>query len=141
MKRSVALPLSVCFLFLAGAGAVSQISQIGGSSEARLSGQCQSVNDKEVMTLNMGDIRVRRGGQVRAGGVRQAIYIEAGGMAEVTSTGSFIYVAKGAKVTVGGERNQIITEPGGNVILVGKAIMTVVGNIDLMVHKNSAACQ
>jgi hypothetical protein len=141
MKRSIALPLSVGFLLLAGAGALSQISQIGGSSEARLSGQCQSVNDKEVMTLNMGDIRVRRGGQVRASGVRQAIYIEGGGTADVTGTGSYIYVAKGGKVTVGGERNQIITEPGGNVVLVGKAIMTVVGNIDLLVHKNSVACQ
>ncbi len=137
----MALPASVCLLLLAGVGALSQISQIGGHSEAKLSGQCQSVNDKEVMTLNMGDVRVRRGGHVRANGVRQAIYIEGGGVADVTGTASFIYVAKGAKVTVGGERNQIITEPGGNVVLVGKAIMTVVSTIDLMVHKNSVSCQ
>ncbi len=141
MKRSVALSASVCLLLLVGAGALAQISQIGGHSEAKLSGQCQSVNDKDVVTLSIGDIRVRRGGQVKANGVRQAIYIESGGIADVTGTASFIYVAKGAKVTVGGERNQIITEPGGNVILVGKAIMTVVSSIDLMVHKNSVACQ
>lgn len=141
MKKHAGVPVLVLLLLLAGGEAVSQISQFGGSSEARLSGQCQSVNNKEVLTLSLGDVRVRSGGQVRAGGVRQAIYIEAGGIADVTGTGSFIYVARGGKATVGGERNHIITETGGSVVLTGKAIITTVESIAVRVHHNSAGCQ
>ena len=126
------------------AGAVTvaaQVSTIGGIREARLSGACHSVDNRETVTLPIGDARIRKGGSARFTGVRQSVYVEPGGVAEVHGTGSFVYVAKGGKATVGGTRNQVIAEQGGNVILVGQAVMTVVDMIDVQVHQNSPDCR
>lgn len=126
----------------AGASAAAaQVSNIGGVREARLSGSCHSIDNRENVTLQIGDARIRRGGAARFTGVRQSVYVEAGGVAEVFGVGSFVYVAKGGKATVGGTRNQVVAEQGGNVILVGQAVMTVVDMIDVQVHQNSSECR
>jgi hypothetical protein len=143
MKRRLVIssPAFALLLAVALTPSVSQVRQVGGSHEARLSGHCQSIDTNETITLSMGDARVRRGGSAKAVGLRQAIFVEAGGSADVFGTASVVYVAKGGKATVGGERNQVISEQGGNVLLVGRALMTVVETIELQVHRNSTDCQ
>lgn len=123
------------------AGAAAQVSQVGGVREAKLSGSCLSIDERESVTLPMGDARIRKGGVVRATGVRQSIFVDAGGAAEMLGVGSTVYVARGGKATVGGSRNQVIAEPGGSVILVGSTVMTVVDSIDLQVHQNGGECR
>jgi hypothetical protein len=128
-------------LACAAMAATAQVSQIGGTREARLSGSCHSVDDGETVSLSVGDVRVRRGGSVRITGVRQSVFVDAGGMADVQGSGGYIYVARGGRATVGGSRNQVVAEPGGSVILVGSAIMTVVDMIGVQVHQNGSVCR
>ncbi len=121
--------------------AASQISQTGGVREARLSGQCQSIEDKESVTLSIGDARVRRGGVAKLTGVRQSVVVEAGGNADIQGTASIVYVMRGGTATVGGTRNQIVAEPGGNVVVVGAALMNIVEMIALKPHQNGSTCR
>jgi hypothetical protein len=118
-----------------------QVNQIAGAYEARLSGWCKSVQNNEVISASLGDFRVRKGGHLTATGLRQTIYVDAGGFAEIIGISSIVHIAKGGRATVAGERNQIFSENGGSVIMVGKASMTVVGSLDLQVHKNATDCQ
>jgi hypothetical protein len=128
-------------LLVAAQVATSQVSQRGGNSQARLSGSCYSIADKQTNALSVGDVRVRKGGQIKVDGVRQAIFVDAGGVADVSGSGATIYVLKGGKATVGGERNQVVAELGASVFFLGRPLMTVVETIDLQVHKNGAECQ
>ena len=121
--------------------ASAQISQTGGTREARLSGSCQSVDDHENVTLSIGDARIRKGGTARVTGVRQSIVVEAGGTADVQGTGSTVYVMRGGRATVNGTRVQVVAENGGSVVLVGSAIMNVVEGIDLKLHHGASACR
>ncbi len=123
------------------APAYSQISQTGGVREARLSGQCQSIDDRENVTLSIGDARIRRGGSAKVTGVRQSIVVEAGGNADLQGTASIVYVMRGGTATVSGTRNQIVAEPGGNVLVVGTALMNIVEMIEPKPHQNSSACR
>ncbi len=121
--------------------AFSQISQTGGVREARLSGQCQSIDDRENVTLSIGDARVRRGGVAKVTGVRQSIIVEAGGTVDIKGTAAIVYVMRGGTATVSGTRNQIVSEPGGNVVVVGTALMNIVELIEPKPHQNSTACR
>jgi hypothetical protein len=142
MKRSSVIIGAVgCLVLLALDAAIPQVSHRGGNSQARLSGSCYSVADRQITTLSVGDVRVRNGGQIRVDGVRQAIFVDAGGVADVLGSGATIYVAKGGKATVGGERNQVVAELGASVFFLGRPLMTVVETIDLQVHKNGSDCQ
>jgi hypothetical protein len=131
----------VCLLMTALGSANSQVSHRGGNSQARLSGSCYSIADRQPNALSVGDVRVRKGGQIKVDGVRQAIFVDAGGVADVVGAGATIYVMKGGKATVGGERNQVVAEQGASVFFLGRPLMTVVETIDLQVHKNGADCQ
>lgn len=128
-------------LIVTASHAFGQVSQITGAYEARLSGWCKSVQSNEVVLASLGDFRVRKGGHLTATGSRQTIYVEAGGFAEITGTSSIVHVAKGGKATVAGERNQIFSESGASVVIVGRALMTIVGSLDLQVNKNATDCQ
>jgi hypothetical protein len=142
MKRSSVIIGAVgCLVLMAFDAAIPQVSHRGGNSQARLSGSCYSVADRQITTLSVGDVRVRNGGQIRVDGVRQAIFVDAGGVADVLGSGATIYVAKGGKATVGGERNQVVAELGASVFFLGRPLMTVVETIDLQVHKNGSDCQ
>ncbi len=142
MKRIGVIFGSVgCLLLMASEAAISQVSQRGGNSQARLSGSCYSIAEKQTNALSVGDVRVRKGGQIKVDGVRQAIFVDAGGVADVSGSGSTIYVMKGGKATVGGERNQVVAELGASVFFLGRPLMTVVETIDLQVHKNGSDCQ
>ena len=121
--------------------ATSQISQTGGVREARLSGHCQSIDDRETVTLSIGDARVRRGGTAKVTGIKQSVVVEAGGNADLQGTASIVYVMRGGTATVGGVRNQVVAEPGGNVLVVGSALLNVVEMIDLKPHHNSNPCR
>ena len=121
--------------------ATGQTGQKHVSYDAHLSGWCQSVAEKQVVSSKIGDFRVRSGGTLSASGVRQTIFVDLGGVADVSGSGAMIYVSKGAKVTVSGERNQVFLARGGNIILQGKAILTMVEEFNLQVHKNSIECQ
>jgi hypothetical protein len=142
MKRRFMIIGSIgCLLLIAANSAVSQVSHRGGNSQARLSGSCYSIADRQPNALSVGDVRVRKGGQIKVDGVRQAIFIDAGGVADVSGSGATIYVMKGGKATVGGERNQVVAELGASVFFLGRPLMTVVETIDLQVHKNGSDCQ
>ncbi len=81
----------------AASPASAQISQTGGVREARLSGSCQSIDDKENVTLSIGDARVRRGGTARVTGVKQSVVVEAGGNVDVQGTASIVYVLRAVR--------------------------------------------
>ena len=130
-----------CLLLVAAHDASSQVSHRGGNSQARLSGSCYSIASNQPSALSVGDVRVRKGGQIKVDGVRQAIFVDAGGIADVSGSGATIYVVKGGKATVGGERNQVVAEQGASVFFLGRPLMTVVETIDLQVHKNGSDCQ
>jgi hypothetical protein len=141
MKRNfVIVGTFGCLLLVAADHAVSQVSHRGGNSQARLSGSCYSIASSQSNALSVGDVRVRKGGQIKVDGVRQAIFIDAGGVADVSGSGATIYVMKGGKATVGGERNQVVAEQGASVFFLGRPLMTVVETIDLQVHKNGSDC-
>jgi hypothetical protein len=142
MKRRFMITRAIgCLLLVAAGEAVSQVSHRGGNSQARLSGSCHSIADRQPSALSVGDVRVRKGGQIKVDGVRQAIFVDAGGIADVVGAGATIYVLKGGKATVGGERNQVVAEQGASVFFLGRPLMTVVETIDLQVHKNGLDCQ
>ncbi len=142
LSSSYYLPAAVfAASLMAATPAFSQISQTGGVREARLSGQCQSIDDKESVTLSIGDARVRRGGTAKVTGVRQSIIVEAGGTVDIQGTASIVYVMRGGTATVSGTRNQIVSEPGGNVVVVGTALMNIVEMIEPKPHQNSNACR
>jgi hypothetical protein len=138
-NASLAL-ISATFLVVASPS-FGQVNQIAGPYEARLSGWCKSVHSEDVLSAGLGDFRVRKGGRLTATGLRQTIYVDAGGFADIVGTSSIVHVAKGGVATVAGERNQIFSESGGRVIMVGKVFMTMVGSLDLHVHKNATDCQ
>jgi hypothetical protein len=142
MKRSDVIVGSIgCLLLMAVDVAISQVSHMGGSRQARLSGSCYSVADRQSNALTVGDVRIRKGGQIKVDGVRQAVFVDDGGVADVSGSGATVYVVKGGKVTVGGERNQVVAEVGASVFFLGRPLMTIVESIDLQVHKNGLECQ
>ncbi|MGL4636416.1 MAG: hypothetical protein ACRCWF_10565 [Beijerinckiaceae bacterium] len=121
--------------------ALSQVHQIPGVHEARLSGWCQSIGSEQKISANLGDFRVRKGGHLVATGVRQSIFVEDGGSVEITGTASVVYIMKGGKATIAGERNQIYAEPGSNVALLGAASWSQVSSLTLQLHRNAVSCQ
>ncbi len=145
MKHHLARPriaaAALAAAVVAATPAHSQISQTGGVRQARLSGLCQSVENRESVTLSIGDARIRRGGTAKVTGVRQSVVVEAGGTADVQATASVIYVMRGGTATIGGSRNQVVAEPGGNVVVVGTALMNIVETIDLKPHEGSSSCR
>jgi hypothetical protein len=128
-------------LMVAAQPSFGQVNHSAGAYEARLSGWCKSIQNTEVTSAGLGDFRVRKGGHLTATGLRQTIYVDAGGFADIIGTSSIVHVAKGGRATVAGERNQIFSENGGSVVMLGKASITMVGSLDLHVHKNATDCQ
>jgi hypothetical protein len=139
MQRVAPLALALLSLF-AGGPTASQISQIYGPYEVRLSGYCRSVNDRDTVLARGGDYRVRRGGVVIVTGVKQTILVDAGGEVEVRGTATTVFVAKGGRATLDGERIQVFAEPGGDVFLMGRGVVTRVGELAIQTHPNSPEC-
>jgi hypothetical protein len=125
---------------LAGWPAMSQISQIVGSYEVRLSGYCRSISERDTVLARGGDYRVRRGGIVTVTGVKQSILVDSGGEVDVRGTATTVFVAKGGRAVLDGERIQVFAEPGGDVFLLGKGTITRVGELAIYPHPNSPEC-
>jgi hypothetical protein len=123
------------------AAANSPVQVIHGVYEARISGYCRSVTDKDVISGASGDFRVRRGASLTATGNRHVIYVDAGASVTVTGQSSVIYVARGGQATVGGLRNQVFSETGGRVVILGQAMIATVGELDLKLNRNADECQ
>ncbi len=139
MQRVATLGLVLCSL-LAYGPAASQVSQIVGPYEVRLSGYCRSITERDTVLARGGDYRVRRGGVVTITGVRQTVLVDAGGEVEVRGTATTVFVAKGGRATLDGERIQVFAEPGGDVFLLGRGVVTRVGELAIQTHPNSPEC-
>ncbi|MGL4243621.1 MAG: hypothetical protein ACRCTI_21110 [Beijerinckiaceae bacterium] len=140
MKQAFAIPLICCFAF----PAIAQervVQVIHGAYEARLSGYCRSITDRDVASGPFGDFRVRRGGSLVASGNRHTIYVDDGASVSVTGQASTVFVARGGHATIGGVRNQVFTEPGGRVVIKGQASLATVGELDLRVNRNADECR
>jgi hypothetical protein len=123
------------------AGANPQVQAIPGTYEAKLSGYCRSITERDVPSGTSGDFRVRRGASLNASGNRHVIFVEDGASAVVTGQSSVVFVARGGQATIGGKRNQVFAEPGGRVVILGQAMIATVGELDLKVNRNAEECQ
>jgi hypothetical protein len=123
------------------AAANQPVQIIHGSYEARLSGYCRSITEKDAASGASGDFRVRRGASLTATGNRHAIYVDPGASVTVTGQSSVIFVARGGQATVGGQRNQVFAEAGGRVVILGQALIATVGELDLKLNRNADECQ
>jgi hypothetical protein len=123
------------------AAASSPVQVIHGSYEARLSGYCRSITERDAASGATGDFRVRRGGSLMATGNRHAIFVDPGASVTVTGQSSVIFVARGGLATVGGRRNQVFAEPGGRVVILGQAMIATVEELDLKLNRNAEECQ
>jgi hypothetical protein len=139
MQRAIPIATALLSLFACWSAA-SQVSQIFGAYEVRLSGFCRSVSERDMVLTRGGDYRVRRGGLVTVTGVRQTILVDAGGEVEVRGTATTVFVAKGGRATLDGERIQVFAEMGGDVFLMGRGVITRVGELAIQPHPNSPEC-
>jgi hypothetical protein len=133
-------PVLALLLAALPASANPKIQVIHGVYEARISGYCRSVTDRDAVSGTSGDFRVRKGASLTATGNRHVIYVDAGAAVKVTGQSSVVYVAKGGEATVGGTRNQVFAEPGGRVIILGQAMIATVGELDLKLNRNAEDC-
>jgi hypothetical protein len=118
-----------------------RVQVIHGVYEARISGYCRSITEKDAASGSSGDFRVRKGASLTATGNRHVIYVDAGASVNVTGQSSVIFVAKGGQATVGGARNQVFSEPGARVAILGQAMIATVGELELKLNRNAEDCQ
>lgn len=118
-----------------------RIQIIHGPYEARISGYCRSITERDAYSGASGDFRIRRGGSLTATGNRHVIYVDSGASVIVTGQASVIFVARGGQATVGGTRNQVFSEPGARVAILGQALIATVGELELKLNRNAEDCQ
>jgi hypothetical protein len=121
--------------------ASTNIQVIHGVYEARMSGYCRSITDKDAVSGASGDFRVRKGAHLTATGNRHVIFIDDGAAVTLTGQSSVVYVARGGSAIIGGTRNQVFSEPGGSVVILGQAMIASVGELELKLNRNAEGCQ
>jgi hypothetical protein len=140
MKHAFAIALACCTV-LPSAAQDRAVQVIHGSYEARLSGYCKSITERDSQSGGSGDFRVRRGASLVATGNRHTIFVDEGASVTVTGQASTIFVSKGGHAVIGGQRNQVFTEPGGQVVIKGQAMIATVGELDLRLNRNADECR
>jgi hypothetical protein len=140
MKRAIAFAAALMILApLARADRGVQV--IHGVYEARISGYCRNITEKDTLSGPAGDFRVQRGGGLAANGNRHVIFVDDGGVVSVTGQSSIIFVSRGGQATIGGQKNQVFMESGSRVVILGQAMIATVGELELKVNRNAEECR
>jgi hypothetical protein len=117
------------------------IQVIHGTFEARISGYCRSVTERDALSGPSGDFRVRRGGTLTASGNRHTIFVDEGAAVRVTGQANVIFVSRGGEAIIDGRRHQVFTEMGARVTILGQAAIATVGELDLRLNRNADECR
>jgi hypothetical protein len=117
------------------------IQVIHGPYEARISGYCRSVTERDAQSGQSGDFRVRRGGKLTASGNRHTIFVDDGAEVRVTGQANVIFVSRGGEAIIDGRRHQVFTEMGARVTILGQAAIATVGELDLRLNRHAEECR